>query len=175
MGYFKRNKVVIDASKEVIWSNITQVDEIGENEYNSGVFQYLGIPRPIKATVSYNGQGAERIGYFSGGLKFVEVIEGFEPLKKAEFSIKLDEGSLRKVAFDHHVLNGNYFHFNTAIYQIEERKGHLKLSLNSNYFLKSKLNFYGAFWGNWILADFQARLLDVIKNRCELKSINDEI
>lgn len=173
--YEVRNEVVIDASKEVIWSNIIQVDEIKAEEYNSGAFQYLGIPRPIKATVSYSGQGAERIGYFSGGLKFVEVIETFEPLKKAEFSIKLDEGSLRNVAFDHHVLNGNYFHFNTATYKIEERNGQLILSLTSSYFLKSKLNFYGAFWGGWMLDDFQARLLEVIKNRCELKLSNHEV
>lgn len=164
-----RNEIVLNTSKERIWANIIQVDEISDEEYNSGIFQYLGMPRPIKATVSNRGLGAERIGYFSGGLRFIEVIEVFEPLRKAEFSIKLDSSSLRNVAFDHHVLNGNYFHFNTATYQIEERNNQLILSLTSSYFLKSKLNFYGAFWGDLMLEDFQARLLDVIKKRCEYK------
>ena len=168
--YTVRNEIEILASKQMIWNHIIEVDQIDEKEYNSGVFQYLGIPRPIQASVSYKGVGATRIGEFSGGLKFVEIIETFKPLEEAEFSIQLDEKSLRKIAFDHHVLNGNYFHFNTAKYLIKSREGKHFLSLESSYYLRSKLNFYGAFWGNWMLEDFQGRLLSVIKNRCELKT-----
>ena len=73
--YTVRNEVEILASKQVIWDHIIEVDQIDEKEYNAGAFQYLGIPRPIEATVSYKGVGATRIGKFSGGLKFVEIIE----------------------------------------------------------------------------------------------------
>jgi hypothetical protein len=41
-----------------------------------------------------------------------------------------------------------------------------ELVLHSSYELRTNLNWYAAFWGNLMLADFQERLLAVIKGRC---------
>jgi hypothetical protein len=43
----------------------------------------------------------------------------------------------------------------------------VRLRLTSQYRLTSKVNFYGKFWGDIFLADFQDRLLDVIKRRTD--------
>jgi len=70
--------------------------------------------------------------------------------------------------FDQHILKGNYFTFVDATYELTDLKnGQVKLTLSSSYQLTSKINFYGKFWGNLILSDFQDRLLDVIESRCE--------
>ena len=70
--------------------------------------------------------------------------------------------------FDQHILNGNYFNFVNATYQLENiGNGDVKLKLTSSYQLTSTINFYGAFWGDIILSDFQDRLLAVIETRCE--------
>ncbi|MBO9573763.1 MAG: hypothetical protein J7497_16375, partial [Chitinophagaceae bacterium] len=141
---------------------------IEQNEYNAGFFNKVGIPRPIRATVDKKEIGGQRIGYFEGGLKFIETITKFEANKTVSFSIKVDPQSVGPRVFDQHVLNGNYFTFVDATYELEPlANGRVKLKLSSEYQLTSTINFYGKFWGDIILKDFQDRLLEVIEKRCE--------
>ena len=90
--------------------------------------------------------------------------------KKISFDIKIDPTTVRQKVFDQHVLNGNYFTFVDATYTLTELKNEqVKLTLSSSYQLTSTINFYGKFWGDIILTDFQDRLLNVIETRCETK------
>lgn len=140
-------------------------------EYNSGFFNSIGIPRPIRATVDHKALGGRRIGNFEGGLMFIETITEYDENKKVSFNIKIDPSTVRQKVFDQHVLNGNYFNFVKATYELTELKnGQVKLSLSSSYQLTSTINFYGKFWGDIILTDFQDRLLNVIESRCQTKS-----
>lgn len=165
-----KSEVIINASPEKIWNNIVEVKTIDQKEYNSGFFNSIGIPRPINATVDKKEIGGQRIGNFEGGLKFIETINEYEKNRKVSFDIKIDPTTVRPKVFDQHVLNGNYFTFVDATYELTELKnGQVKLTLSSSYQLTSTINFYGEFWGNIILADFQDRLLNVIENRCETK------
>lgn len=162
------NDVVISATAETIWQNIVEVKTIQKSEYNSGFFNKIGIPRPVSATVEKKELNGKRIGNFEGGLVFVETITRYEPLKTVSFDIKVDPKTVRENVFDQHVLNGNYFTFVDASYELTELSdGQVKLRLSSSYQLTSKINFYGKFWGDIVLKDFQSRLLEVIKNRCE--------
>jgi hypothetical protein len=165
-----KSEVVIDATPETIWSNIVEVQTIDPKEYNSGFFNSIGIPRPISATVDKKDLGGQRTGNFEGGLKFIETITKYEENKIVSFEIKIDPETVRQKVFDQHVLNGNYFNFVDATYELTELKsGQVKLTLSSSYQLTSTINFYGKFWGDIILSDFQDRLLNVIENRCEIK------
>lgn len=163
-----KSEVIINATPQLIWDNIVEVQTISPNEYNSGLFNALGLPKPISAEVDKKELGGNRIGNFEGGLKFIETITVFEENKKVAFDIKIDPTTVRQKVFDQHVLTGNYFKFVDATYELTDlENGQVKLTLSSSYQLTSKINFYGKFWGNLILRDFQDRLLDVIENRCE--------
>lgn len=162
--------VIISATPETIWENIVEVKTIQKSEYNSGFFNKIGIPRPISATVDKKDLNGQRIGNFEGGLKFIESITKYEPLKMVSFNIEVDPKSVRENVFDQHVLNGNYFTFVDATYELTDlSNGQVKLRLSSSYQLTSKINLYGKFWGDIILKDFQDRLLKVIENRSERK------
>jgi hypothetical protein len=162
------SEIIISATSEKIWDHIVAVDSIKQSEYCSGFFNTIGIPRPIAATVDRRGSGGHRTGYFEGGLKFNETIERYETGKTISFDIAIEPGSVRKVIFDQHVLRGNYFSFVNATYELVPlSEGKVKLKLSSSYRLTSKINFYGKFWGDIILKDFQDRLLQVIQSRCE--------
>jgi hypothetical protein len=162
------SEVVISAPSEKIWNNIVEVRAIQENEYNSGFFNLIGIPRPLSATVDRKEIGGRRIGNFEGGLRFIETITHYKSKQIVSFDIVVDPNSVRQNVFDQHVLNGNYFSFVDATYELKTlANGKVKLKLSSNYQLTSTINFYGKFWGDLILKDFQDRLLDVIKKRCE--------
>lgn len=165
-----KSEVVIDATPEKIWNNIVEVRTISTDEYNAGFFNAIGIPRPISASVDKKALGGQRLGNFEGGLMFIETITKYEENKKISFDIKIDPSTVRQKVFDQHVLNGNYFTFVYATYELTELKnGQIKLALTSSYQLTSTINFYGKFWGNIILSDFQERLLNAIENRCESK------
>lgn len=162
------SEVVINAGTDEVWRSIVRVPEISESEYHRGIFNYLGIPRPIEAELKAEEPGALRKGHFEGGLTFVEHIIDWQPHRKVTFDIVVDPDTIAERVFDQHVLKGNYFNFVEAGYEIEPlNESHLRLRLTSRYRLTSKVNFYGKFWGDIILADFQERLLDVIKRRCD--------
>lgn len=168
--YNVTSEVIINATPENIWNNIVEVQKIDSKEYNSGFFNSIGIPRPLSASVDKKELGGQRIGNFEGGLMFIETITIYEENKKVSFDIKIDPTTIRQKVFDQHVLNGNYFTFVDATYELTELKnGQVKLTLSSRYRLTSTINFYSKFWGDIILTDFQDRLLKVIKNRCDKK------
>lgn len=162
------SEVLVQASPEEIWPQIIRVPEIAESEYKAGMFNKLGIPRPMEATLTREEIGGQRVGFFEGGLRFYETIQVWEPYQRVAFDIALDLETVRPKVFDQHVLQGNYFKFVNASYELERKEeGSTLLRLTSGYSLSSKVNFYGKFWGDWILGDFQDRLLEVVKHRCE--------
>ncbi|MEJ1239711.1 hypothetical protein WBG78_16360 [Chryseolinea sp. T2] len=166
--YEAKNTVIISSTAANIWENIVEVDEISTDEYESGFFNDLGIPRPVSASVDNRKVGGHRIGHFGGGLVFNELITHYDSLKKVAFEIDVDSKTVSDNVFDQHVLNGNYFRFVDATYTLTELPdGRVELALASKYQLTSKINFYGKFWGDIILEDFQSRLLVVIRKRCE--------
>lgn len=166
--YKVESEVVILSTSEKVWDNIIEVKPILEEEYKSGFFNRIGIPRPISAEVDIKKVGGERTGHFEGGLEFKERINEYDLNNSVSFSINVTPESIRKNVFDQHVLNGNYFNFVDATYKLTElENGKVLLKLSSNYQLTSKINLYGKFWGDIILGDFQERLLNVIENRCE--------
>lgn len=161
------SEVIISATPQAVWANIVEVKTIQESEYTAGFFNKIGIPRPLSATVNKKDLGGQRIGNFEGGLRFVETIRQYDPAKTISFDIVVDPKSVRQTVFDQHVLNGNYFTFVDATYELMDLpNGQVKLKLSSSYQLTSKINAYGKFWGDIILKDFQDRLLEVIKKRC---------
>lgn len=166
--YHIHNEVMIDSTPSVIWDHIAEVSPISESEYESGLFHWLGIPRPISATVDKRGVGGKRTGNFEAGLTFVETITEYEENEMISFHIEIDPATVRQKVFDQHVLKGSYFTFVDAAYRlIPQADGQVKLILSSSYQLNSTINFYGKFWGDLILSDFQERLLAVIEKRCE--------
>ncbi len=166
--YSVGSTVMITASPETVWENLIEVPTIRDDEYTPGLFNRLGIPRPLSADVSAKEKGATRIGSFDGGLRFVETLKEFKPHERVSFSIVVDPDTVGPRVFDQHVLNGNYFTFIDAGYDIADAgNGHVRLTLTSRYQLTSKVNFYGKFWGDMILKDFQDRLLKVIEKRSE--------
>jgi hypothetical protein len=170
--YTVTSEVTINSNPDFVWNNIIRVPEIKDNEYQSDYFNRLGVPRPIEAELSDEKLGALRIGHFEGGLTFIEHITEWQPNKKVSFDITVDPKTIRNKVFDKHVLEGDYFNFVNATYELQQiNDKQLKLRLVSSYRLTSKLNFYNKFWGGLFLQDFQDKLLAVIKLRCDNKTI----
>jgi hypothetical protein len=161
-------KIIINANPEIVWQNIIRVRQIEDTEYREGFFNYAGIPRPLYAELDKDSIGATRIGHFEGGLKFVEKVSSWNKNKEIRFNIMVVPSTIRHTVFDQHILKGNHFKFLNAKYQLNKlTKGQTELILTSSYELNTNINSYASLWGNEFLIDFQERLLEVIKTRCE--------
>lgn len=162
------SEIEINASKSLIWDNIVEVKEIGEQEYDSGFFNYIGVPRPIKSELKNINGDQIRIGYFSDELKLYERVLYSEYLAFIDFEIDLQKSTLRDVPTDKHILKSEYFKFEKIGYVLtDSANGNVCLKLNCKYSIESKMNWYANFWAKLILKDFEERLLKALKNKIE--------
>lgn len=159
----------IEASKEIIWSNVTRVREIKETEDQGQLTNLLKIPRPIKAELDFDGVGAKRKAIFEGGLIFDEQVLKYEHEKLMNFSIRANTFEIPSTTFDEHVMiGGEFFDVLEGTYELEHiGQQKYRLHLYSEFKLTTTFNFYASFWGRWIMMDIQKNILKVIKNRSE--------
>ncbi|RCH55607.1 hypothetical protein DJ568_06860 [Mucilaginibacter hurinus] len=159
---------IVRADPSIIWANIVRVNKIRKEEYNNGFFNFAGIPRPLYAQLNKDTLGGIRTGHFEEGLIFKETVNQWHRNQRVSFNIAVVPSSVRNTVFDKHVLTGAHFEFLNASYEIQRLgSNECRLHLTSSYKLNTKINSYASLWGNLMLSDFQNRLLDVIKNRCD--------
>lgn len=167
-NYETTSSIVIDADQSEIWKNIVRVEEIQNEEYEKGFFHYAGIPRPLYAELDKDTLGGTRIGHFEGGLKFQEKIIAWRKDDLVTFDIQIIPSPANRTIFERHMLHGGHFKFLNATYRLEQiSNDQTALHLTTKYQLDTRINFYGEFWGEQLLSDFQERLISVIKTRCE--------
>lgn len=166
--YETTSSIIINADKKEIWKNIVRVNEIGDDEYKKGFFNHAGIPRPLFAELDKDTLGGRRIGHFEGGLKFQENIIEWHKDSVVTFDIKIIPSTSNRTIFERHMLNGQHFKFLNATYSLTQMSNNqTELRLTTKYQLDTKINYYGEFWGQQLLTDFQDSLIKVIKKRCE--------
>lgn len=162
------SKIVIEKDKQTVWENLIEVPEIKDKEYDKGLFNYIGVPRPIKSKLEIINGTEYRIGYFSDELKLYETISKVEPLEFVEFNIHIKESELRDLPTDKHLLKSDYFSFDDISYELREiTPNKTELILSCNYNLNSKMNGYANFWAEKIIKDFESRLLNSLKLKIE--------
>lgn len=162
------NEVVIAASAQQIWPKVVRVAEIQDAEYNAGILNAAGIPRPLYATLDADGPGGRRVGHFTDGMTLEETITEWVPDKRVSFSIRIPPQGDSLSIFRKHVMGSGHVRFVEAAYTLQPLGGgKTKLTLASTYELQSEVNNYGRLWGQILLSDFQDRLLAVIAKRCE--------
>lgn len=169
--YTANTSIEINAPREKIWSNVTRVKTIDENQDKGWLTRFLGFPRPIRAELNYEGVGATRAAIFDKGLVFHEQVLEYIPFKKMVFSIKAYPYEIPSTTMDKHVVvGGDYFDVLDGTYEIEPLTGNnFKLHLYSHFRLKTTFNSYAGLCSTLIMKDIQNNILQVIKQRAESK------
>jgi len=158
--------ITIQGKAEVVWEHIVRVPYIGEDEQRFTWFHLIGIPRPLEATLSYDGVGGVRDATFESGLTFKETITHWEPLKTTSFKIELNNPGDPSQPFNQ--IGGKYFEVLDATYTIEPLPdGQIVLHLSSRHRLSTTFNTYGGLWTDFIMRDIQDYILGIIKQRVE--------
>jgi hypothetical protein len=163
------SQIRIHASPQIVWENIERVPAIAPSELNLNWTHRLGFPRPIEATLSYEGVGGVRHASFEHGLLFIETINVWEPMHRLAFSIKADAAHIPPSTLDEHVtIGGPYFDVLNGEYQLEPQlNGDVVLYLTSRQRLSTSFNSYAGLWTEAVMQNIQTSILQVIRHRCE--------
>ena len=127
------------------------------------------MPKPIKSKLTEERVDGVRNIYWDKGIRFREIIKEWKPLESFTYSVIID--TIPPNAVDPHIqVGGEYFSVCSGGYELSTIDNQTtKLTLFCNYRIASKFNFYGKYWADLILDDFQVVILNVIKARCEKK------
>jgi hypothetical protein len=164
-----KTHIEIHSDPGTVWDNIKSVATIGEEEQAWAWFQLIGFPRPVAASLSYEGIGAIRHATFAGGIVFIETINRWTPKDTLTFAIKADPDTTPARTLDAHVtVGGPFFDVLEGEYRLERMaQERILLHLQSTYRLSTRFNIYAGVWTDFIMRDIQQYILKIIKKRCE--------
>jgi hypothetical protein len=158
--------VDIDANAAVVWDNIKSILPISELEQNSNWLHWLGLPRPIAASLSHEGIGGVRQASWENGLRFDEMITEWEPQRRLSFSVTETSEDLLPPPLN--LIDGERFDVLQGSYVIEPLSGGtVRLHLATEHYLGTRFNKYGSWWTDQIMRNLQNYILEVVKIRAE--------
>jgi hypothetical protein len=159
-----------------VWKNIIRVPRIEPGELHIGLASAMGFPDPVEATLDREGVGGVRRASFKGNLVFTETIDRWEELRTLSFTIAPNTSEVPPATLDEHmIVGGQYFNVLRGTYEIEPRPdGKCLLKLSSEHVATTDFNAYASLWGRLVMGDIQARILKVIRARCEKAHIGGD-
>jgi len=162
-------KLIINASPKEIFSELASVKDIKEHELGFSFMHFIGMPRPLEASMSGQGVGAVRTSRWDKGVSFDERITVWNSPHQLHYEFIIPKGSIPREALDRHVeLGGDYFTVIEGGYDINVISSTVsELTLTTVYENKSRLQIYGNLWAKYVLTDFHFSLLTLMKNRAE--------
>jgi hypothetical protein len=155
------SRVIINGDRQNIWNKITNVRI--EEFSHPVIFQILDIPKPLKAEITSDGVGGQRIAYFNNKKKFVQEILVWKPLTEYSFSFNPENGF--KVAYIFDLANG-VFQIPTGAYHLSEN-GRVSLELQTTYSIHKYFFILLYLPVTLVLKLFQRFLLASIKKNSE--------
>lgn len=158
-------KIFIKAPKEKVWKNLFSVPDL-THYIDRSTFNYFGFPNPVRS--EYNEKTNVRLGYFSNGIILNESVVGSKPLEELSFKINVEGSNLESSQTFDHILKNKNLVFNTITYKLQSvDENTTELTLVCDYKVRSNLPFYGEFWSENIILDFENKLLKALKKQNE--------
>jgi hypothetical protein len=163
----------IHAPAAAVWENIIRVPAIHTGELPASWVRTAGFPRPVEATLSHEGVGGVRNASFTGGLVFIETVDGWDDLHDLRFSIHANTNSIPPTTLDEHVkVGGRYFDVLEGEYRLKPLSGgDTLLQLSSRERVSTHFNPYAGFWTDAVMRSIQSSILQVIKHRAEAEGV----
>lgn len=160
--------IVIRADADTVWQHIIRFAPLSPDEQKPTFFRWAGLPRPLYATLNYEGLGGVRRGHWEDGLAFNGTIVEWEDGTRYRLLLEPDTGGVRESAGYLREIGGQYFDMLDDRYEIEPLgDGAVRLHLSSSYRLSTRFNPYGMIWTDIFMRDIQTYILRIVKARSE--------
>lgn len=161
-------RIQVDRPAATVWAALPNVRDIDANELPWTLSHALGIPRPKSATTEIFTIGGVREIVWEKGVQFEEKITEIEEYRRFAYDVLADEQSMSIAGLDTHVVvGGDYFEVESGEYSLQGDGPTTTLVLTTSYRITSNLNWYGAFWANFVLNDFHTAVLTMLRDRME--------
>jgi hypothetical protein len=165
--------IEIAAPASVVWPNIADVRRIDPTERPWRSSALIGIPDPVEAILAEKRVGGVRAAHFARGIRFDEIVTDYRPMRSLAFDIRANTNEIPPTTLDEHVLvGGRYFDVLNGAFELRPAgRNRTLLILRSTHRLSTHFNGYAGLWSDWIMRDVQNTLLQIIKARCEQKTV----
>jgi len=162
--------IVIDAPPERIWPLLVSIPHIQPREGRWNVtHDLLGVPRPTQALLETRGSKAVRLAQWGPDVRFEERILESSHESSLRWTFVFTDNSVRDHTDRHIAPDGMHLTIREGSYRLTPLPGgRTKVTLTTRFDLRSPVNWYAAWWGEWLLRDIQGNVLQVIKDRVEL-------
>lgn len=158
---------IMAGSPDQIWPLLRGIPDVRPGEGRWNITQdVLGVPRPLGARLEGEGIGAARIAQWQRGIRFAEVVDEWQPQRRIGWRFDF-RGSQGWQFTDQHLRpDSNYFRVTRGSYQLDPvDSAHSRVTIRTTYAIRTRVNFYAALWGEWMLGDLEDNLLGLINQR----------
>ncbi|UOQ99550.1 hypothetical protein MUN81_08670 [Hymenobacter sp. 5317J-9] len=167
--YTVATSVRIKAGRAQVWPAIKNVRNINASEIAPHFVHLIGVPKPLDGRLDHDGIGGVRRITWEKGIRFQERITAWHDSTGFAYDIDVDPASITPTTLDEHVMiGGEYFDVVRGSYHIAPAgPGHCLVTLSCTYRITTNLPTYSRWWADFVLDDFNAMILEVIKHRSE--------
>ena len=168
--------MIIQATPDQVWQELGNVSDISKDELPLSFGQLIGIPRPLRASMSALENNAVRTSEWEKGVVFQEIITAWEPAERMAYRFDIDPEQIPDTALDKHVkMGGELFSPLYGSYHLQlTPEGHTLLTLSTTLNDNTNLGGYSRFWGRVIFHDFHYMLLRLMKHRAEQHTVKSK-
>jgi len=167
--YTVSRDIIIEAERNKVWRLMQTVSKIGDGEGHWNVTQdWIGVPRPLNASLEGSGNGAIRHAKWGAGIHFEEHVRAWEEGRLIQWDFVFPPSKAWDFTDPHLHPDSRYMRIESGGYSLEPvSAGTWRLTLKTRYAARTRINPYGALWGELFLGDIQENILAVIKQRAE--------
>lgn len=163
------SSVVVAADAATIWEGIVEVDHFSADEIPRTWLSELGVPRPVRAKLERIGRENVRVGYFEGGLRFLERFKTFRPPHELSLAVQPDESSLPDENAIQHAFSQGYLEIDEVRYRVVPTPTGARLSLSCRYTVHTTVTPYAHWVAHGVIERFERQLLHALRARFEGK------
>jgi hypothetical protein len=161
--------VVIAASPEEVWKQLTNINDIPENSGETSFAEMMGFPKHLNTTLDSLTLGGKRTATYEHGLYFDETIAQYENNKLMVLDIHTDPSKIPPTVMDEHILiGGKHCDIEQDTYMLEQLEdGTTRLTLTSKFWINTPFNWYSGWWAKYLMSDILRGEIELIKSRAE--------
>jgi len=159
------SSIRIDSTVANVWDKITTVEI--EHFRFPWYFRLMNIPKPIRAEITREGVGGNRVAYFDNGKRFMQEIDTWELHRTYSFTFNPENGFKAGFVFD---LFSGIFRIQKGTYFISNEGSATTIELRTDYSIQRNVSWLMSGPIHLVLVVFQNYLLTTIKANAEVPS-----
>ena len=167
--------IVVHATPEQLWPLMRGIPDVHPGEGGWNLTQdVIGVPRPLGARLVGSGIGADRYARWQHDIAFRERITEWRPGRALGWRFIFDDVAGWGYTDRHLMPDSGYLTVVSGGYETTAlAPGLTRLTLHTDYRLRTPVNFYGELWGELFLGDLENNLLTLLKHRAETTPVAD--